>query len=173
MLMAAELELELLTALCEVTYRLSIARGPAPTHSSRARPYRMAKVDDVREALELGGLTFLKRRRNGTNTGDQLRFEGGEIVNVLDSGKISVQGKNVETVQAMLAQHTRQEESRASPAASSLPPARGRKRRASRRVTGATFTNSHRSSGGAPRGAAMTPMSPCSNRKDSPLKILP
>ncbi len=67
----------------------------------------MARVDDVQEALERGGLTFRKRRRNGTNTGDQLRFEGGEIVNVLDSGKISVKGKNVATVQAMLAQHNR------------------------------------------------------------------
>ena len=92
----------------------------------------MAKVDDVQEALERGGLTFLKRCRNGTNTGDQLRFEAGEIVNVLDSGKISVKGKNIETVQATLAQHNLQEESRASPAASSLPPPRGRKRRASR-----------------------------------------
>ncbi len=92
----------------------------------------MAKVDDVQEALERSGLAFLKRRRNGTNTGDQLRFEGGEMVNVLDSGKISVNGKNVETVQAMLAQHTLQEESRASPSASSLLPPRSRKRRANR-----------------------------------------
>ncbi len=84
----------------------------------------MSKVDDVQEALERGGLTFLTRRRNGADSGYQLLFEGGEIVIVPDSGKILVMGKNIEIVETMLAQDVLQRESPASPVASSTSASR-------------------------------------------------
>ena len=50
-------------------------------------------VDDVLRKLEARGLILKDKKRNGNDTGFQLRFLKGEIVNVFDSGAIDVQGK--------------------------------------------------------------------------------
>jgi predicted nucleotide-binding protein len=50
-------------------------------------------VDDVLKKLEASGLILKDKKRNGNDTGFQLRFATGEIVNVFDNGTIDVQGK--------------------------------------------------------------------------------
>jgi len=51
-------------------------------------------VDDVLKKLEGGGLVLKSKKRNGNDTGFQLRFTKGEIVNVFDNGTIDVQGQH-------------------------------------------------------------------------------
>jgi len=50
-------------------------------------------VDEVLKKLEAHGLILKEKKRNGNDTGFQLRFKKGEIVNVFDNGTIDVQGK--------------------------------------------------------------------------------
>src|SRR5579859_2759787 len=59
-------------------------------------------ADDVQRKLEAAGLILSDRKRTGNDTGVQLRFKGGEIVNVFDNGTISPQGKNKSRVQELL-----------------------------------------------------------------------
>jgi predicted nucleotide-binding protein len=47
-------------------------------------------------------LVLKVRQRLRNDTGDCLRFDGGEIVNVYDNGTIQVQGKNIERVREIL-----------------------------------------------------------------------
>lgn len=58
--------------------------------------------DEVQRRLEEGGLVLDKRSRLGNDTGEQLRFKTGEIVNVFDKGTFSVQGKNQARVRELL-----------------------------------------------------------------------
>ena len=51
-------------------------------------------VEDVIKILEGRGLVLKDKKRNGNDTGYQLRFSKGEIVNVFDNGTITPQGKN-------------------------------------------------------------------------------
>lgn len=60
------------------------------------------KTDEVQRRLEEAGLVLEKRSRLGNDTGDQLRFKTGEIVNVFDKGTFSVQGKNQARVREIL-----------------------------------------------------------------------
>jgi predicted nucleotide-binding protein len=50
-------------------------------------------VDDVLKKLEAQGLVLKDKKRNGNETGYQLRFSKGEIVNVFDNGTVTPQGK--------------------------------------------------------------------------------
>lgn len=59
-------------------------------------------VDDVLKKLESRGLILKDKKRNGNNTGYQLRFTTGEIVNVFDKGTVLPQGKNQEIVREAL-----------------------------------------------------------------------
>jgi predicted nucleotide-binding protein len=59
-------------------------------------------TDDVLKRLQGAGLQFTERRRLTNGTGDQLRFQAGEIVNVFDKGSISTQGKNQDRVRELL-----------------------------------------------------------------------
>jgi predicted nucleotide-binding protein len=52
--------------------------------------------------LEAAGLGVKDNARNGNGTGYRLALECGAIVNIFDSGKISVQGKNTEAVKRAL-----------------------------------------------------------------------
>lgn len=58
--------------------------------------------DEVQRRLEEAGLVLDKRSRLGNDTGEQLRFKTGEIVNVFDKGTLSVQGKNPARVRELL-----------------------------------------------------------------------
>lgn len=51
-------------------------------------------VDDVLKKLEAQGMTLKDRKRNGNDTGYQLRFTKGEVVSVFDNGTVLAQGKN-------------------------------------------------------------------------------
>jgi predicted nucleotide-binding protein len=59
-------------------------------------------TDEVQRRLEEAGLALDKRSRLGNDTGDQLRFKTGEIVNVFDKGTFSIQGKNQSRVRELL-----------------------------------------------------------------------
>lgn len=59
-------------------------------------------VDDVLTKLKSCGLILKDRRRNGNDTGVQLRFSKGEIVNVFDNDTVTTQGKHQAVVQAIL-----------------------------------------------------------------------
>lgn len=60
------------------------------------------KVEDVLQLLEAKGLTLKERKRLPNDTGDQLLFETGEIVNVFDKGSVNAQGKNTTQTKAWL-----------------------------------------------------------------------
>jgi len=59
-------------------------------------------VDEVLRKLQSRGLILKDKKRNGNETGYQLRFTTGEIVNIFDNGTISPQGKNQEAVREAL-----------------------------------------------------------------------
>jgi predicted nucleotide-binding protein len=50
-------------------------------------------VEDVLKKLETHGMILKDKKRNGNDTGYQLRFTKGEIVNVFDNGNVTAQGK--------------------------------------------------------------------------------
>lgn len=59
-------------------------------------------MESVQSKLEAAGLVFTTRNRLANNTGYQLCFAGGEVVNVFNTGKVSVQGKNDSRVRGIL-----------------------------------------------------------------------
>ncbi|MCU1342253.1 MAG: DNA-binding protein, partial [Candidatus Acidoferrum typicum] len=59
-------------------------------------------VDDVLRKLESQGLILKDKKRNGNDTGYQLRFTKGEIVNVFDNGTVTPQGKYQGVIREML-----------------------------------------------------------------------
>lgn len=59
-------------------------------------------INEVRRCLEAVGLIVKDGKRNGNNTGDELRFTTGEIVTVYDNGTITPQGKNPSRVREIL-----------------------------------------------------------------------
>lgn len=60
------------------------------------------QVDDVLKKLESEGLILKDKKRNGNDTGYQLRFTKGEIVNVFDNGTVTPQGKYQGLIREML-----------------------------------------------------------------------
>jgi predicted nucleotide-binding protein len=58
--------------------------------------------DEVRRMLTQAGEKITSESRLGNNTGDQLRTASGAILNVFDSGKVQVQGKEQERIHALL-----------------------------------------------------------------------
>ncbi|MEK6374540.1 MAG: TIR domain-containing protein [Acidobacteriota bacterium] len=59
-------------------------------------------TDEVRRILTQAGEKITSESRLGNNTGDQLRTAGGAILNVFDSGKVQVQGKEQERIHAVI-----------------------------------------------------------------------
>lgn len=59
-------------------------------------------VDEIQQRLEAAGLIFKSRDRLSNDTGYQLRFATGEIVNVFDNGTVTPQGRNQERVKEVL-----------------------------------------------------------------------
>jgi len=60
--------------------------------------------DGITELLRGNGYDIMKEERLGNDTGWQLRCAGGEIINIYDTGNISVQGKNQPAMKALLGQ---------------------------------------------------------------------
>lgn len=59
-------------------------------------------VEEAIHILEAKGLHLKERKRLTNDTGDQILFDGGEIVNVYDKGTYNVQGKNATSVKSYL-----------------------------------------------------------------------
>jgi predicted nucleotide-binding protein len=59
-------------------------------------------ADEVESRLREAGFELKRRDRLSNDMGEQLRFTGGEVVLVYDSGKVVVQGKNPDAVGAAL-----------------------------------------------------------------------
>jgi len=59
-------------------------------------------VDEVKRRLEQAGLVVKSRKRNGNDTGYQLRCESGEVVNVFDNGTVTPQGRRQGTIREIL-----------------------------------------------------------------------
>lgn len=59
-------------------------------------------IEEAIHILESKGLRLKEKRRLPNDTGFQILFEGGEIVNIFDTGKFNAQGKNAVSVKQML-----------------------------------------------------------------------
>ncbi len=59
-------------------------------------------VAEARDLLEAASFPIKSESRLGTETGTQLRLKNGGIVNIFDTGKFNVQGKNTTAVEAAL-----------------------------------------------------------------------
>src|SRR5687767_3686010 len=55
-------------------------------------------VDEVKHMLTSDGHQIVKEEKLANNTGSQLRLQGGQIVNVFNTGRINVQGKNAKAI---------------------------------------------------------------------------
>lgn len=62
--------------------------------------------DEIISRLQGNGLAVKTRERTGNDDGERIIFSSGEIVNVFDSGKLSVQGKNIERTRQLLGVET-------------------------------------------------------------------
>ncbi len=60
------------------------------------------KLEEVKKRLADAGNSIIKEERLSNETGTQLRLDRGAIVNVFDNGTVNCQGKNRETVEAVL-----------------------------------------------------------------------
>ena len=63
----------------------------------------MSKTDEIKQFLVAQGLSLKSQARLSNDLGDQLRFTGGEIVNVYDNGTVQAQGRDRDHVKALLA----------------------------------------------------------------------
>lgn len=59
-------------------------------------------TDEVRQILERNGLQVKTCARTGNDDGNRIDCASGEIINVFDSGRVSVQGKNAERIKQLL-----------------------------------------------------------------------
>jgi len=60
------------------------------------------KLDEVKNVLKAHNYAVEEEKRLPNDTGTQLHLTSGQIVNVFDKGTFSVQGKNAESVKAIL-----------------------------------------------------------------------
>lgn len=54
----------------------------------------MGHIDDIRKDLEAAGIRVVTCERLANDLGHQVRCRGGEVINVYDTGKVTVQGQN-------------------------------------------------------------------------------
>ena len=59
-------------------------------------------VDQVKNELQKNNLKITSEERTGNNLGTKLKLENGAIVNIFDTGKVTVQGKNADSVRELL-----------------------------------------------------------------------
>ncbi|MDR2976786.1 MAG: nucleotide-binding protein [Streptococcaceae bacterium] len=58
-------------------------------------------TEEVKAILSKNGLNIQTENRIGNDTGDCIHLEDGAIVNIFDSGKVNVQGKNAESIKSL------------------------------------------------------------------------
>lgn len=63
---------------------------------------REVDLDSAKKLLEDGGFVLKSEERLPNDSGTQLRYRGGEIVNVFDTGSCTAQGKNKDKVELAL-----------------------------------------------------------------------
>lgn len=63
---------------------------------------RMMNTEQVKAILAQNGIKLQSENRTGNDDGTKLQFDNGTIVNVFDSGKYSVQGKNTDSTKSLL-----------------------------------------------------------------------
>jgi len=63
-------------------------------------------IDEVKIILSANNLKIKSETRTGNNDGEKIILENGAIINVFDSGKINVQGKNVDVVKPLFSNST-------------------------------------------------------------------
>ena len=59
-------------------------------------------LEDARQRVVEAGYRIKKEERLGNNTGTRLRLDRGAVVDVYDNGNYSCQGKNCESLEALL-----------------------------------------------------------------------
>jgi hypothetical protein len=59
-------------------------------------------LEHLRTKLENAGLILTRSQRLPNQTGHQLRFATGEVVNLFDTGTVTIQGKHQERVRQLL-----------------------------------------------------------------------
>jgi predicted nucleotide-binding protein len=59
-------------------------------------------IEDIKSLLDGAGIKVVQAARNGNESGWRLDCDGGTIVNLYDTGKLVVQGKNPERARAAL-----------------------------------------------------------------------
>lgn len=60
--------------------------------------------DNVRDTLQANNIAIKTEGRTGNNLGTEFRCSDGQIIQVYDSGKVVIQGKNQETVRHLFGQ---------------------------------------------------------------------
>jgi predicted nucleotide-binding protein len=59
-------------------------------------------IEDVKSLLDAAGVSVVQEQRNGNDNGWRLACDCGAIINVFDTGKLNIQGKNQERVRTAL-----------------------------------------------------------------------
>lgn len=63
-------------------------------------------LKQVKEIIAENNYSILEEKRTGNNLGTVLKIDNGAIINCYDSGKLSFQGKNKETIEPLFAHMT-------------------------------------------------------------------
>jgi hypothetical protein len=74
-----------------------------PKHSNNLLEGSLTStLEHIRAKLESAGLILTRSQRLLNQTGHQMRFATGEVVNLFDTGTVTVQGKHQERVRQLL-----------------------------------------------------------------------
>ena len=58
-------------------------------------------IDEIRKVVENNGIKISEEKRSGNNLATVLKLSNGCLINIWDSGKVSYQGKNIDSVKAL------------------------------------------------------------------------
>jgi predicted nucleotide-binding protein len=75
---------------------------PLKQSNNRLEGSVTSTLQSIRTRLENAGLALTRSQRLPNETGHQLRFATGEVVNLFDTGTITIQGKHQERVRQLL-----------------------------------------------------------------------
>ena len=58
-------------------------------------------IDEIKKVVENNGIKISEEKRSGNNLATVLKRSNGCLINIWDSGKVSYQGKNIDSVKAL------------------------------------------------------------------------
>ena len=58
-------------------------------------------IDEIKKVVENNGIKISEEKRSGNNLATVLKLSNGCLINIWDSGKVSYQGKNIDSVKAL------------------------------------------------------------------------